>query len=91
MLKKLKSAVWSVVIAKENLSRRNLKMELTPVNSTAVAAMGYDDSQEIMFIRYKNGNEYIYHNVPYDTYRHIKDSSSIGRALAQSGLRGSLA
>lgn len=65
-------------------------MEMITVDSTAVAAIGYDDSQDLMVVRYKNGSEYVFNNVSYDTFNHIKEASSIGRALAQSGLKGSL-
>jgi hypothetical protein len=64
------------------------KMTYEPVESGHIAAMGYEEDNETMLIRFKSGDEYAYHNVPFDTYQSIKEAPSVGRALSQSGLKG---
>lgn len=63
-------------------------MILEHVNSGHIEALGWEN--ETMIIRFKNGKEYAYHNVPYDQYQYIKDSGSVGAALQSSGLKGTL-
>lgn len=60
-------------------------MELTPVESSNVAAVGYDGSEQILFIRFK-GNEKIYehHGVPAEVFKELLASNSVGSYYARN-------
>lgn len=63
-------------------------VEMHPVNSGHIEAMGYDGSSDIMVVRFKGGAEYAYSDVSYDTFQSIKEAGSVGYALSRSGLKG---
>lgn len=64
-------------------------MEMQPVSSGHIEAMGYEESNETMVVRFKGGAEYAYSNVSFSQYESIKEAGSVGEALSRSGLRGS--
>lgn len=61
-------------------------MEMHSVTSTAVEAIGWED--ETMYVRYTSGATYAFHGVSFQAFEDVKDSSSIGRALGNIGVRG---
>jgi len=61
-------------------------MEMQSVTSSAVEAIGWED--ETMYVRYTSGSTYMFPGVSFDTFETVKDSSSIGRALGNLGVRG---
>lgn len=63
-------------------------MDLNAVESGHIEAIGWEN--ETMMVRFKNGSEYLYSDVSFDTYESIKEASSVGAALSRSGLKGSL-
>lgn len=63
-------------------------LNLEPVSSGHIEAIGYEEDNETMVVRFKGGAEYAYSNVSFDTYESIKDAGSVGSALARSGLKG---
>jgi hypothetical protein len=58
---------------------------LTPVQSSNIAAVGYDQDQKILFIQFK-GKETIYEHrgVPFDTYELMMSADSIGSFYARN-------
>lgn len=62
-------------------------IQMESVSSGHIEAMGWEEGT--MVIRFKGGAEYAYTDVSFDTFRSIKESDSVGKALHRSGLKGS--
>lgn len=60
-------------------------MELVPVVSSNLAAVGYDAIQNILFVKFK-GKEtiYPYYGVPVETYEEMMAAPSIGSYYAKN-------
>ncbi|MCR8633449.1 KTSC domain-containing protein [Paenibacillus radicis (ex Xue et al. 2023)] len=60
-------------------------MELTPVISSNIAAVGYDNIQNILHIQFK-GKEtiYIYQGVPVGEFEAMMESESVGSYYARN-------
>lgn len=60
------------------------QMNLTPVESSNIAAVGYDNVQNALLIKFK-GNEkvYVYLGVPVETYQLMMAADSIGSFYAR--------
>lgn len=60
-------------------------MELIPVESSNIAAVGYDGSEQIIFIRFK-GKEKIYehHGVPAKVFNELINAQSVGSYYARN-------
>lgn len=56
---------------------------LTPVESSNVEALGYDEATQELHIQFKGGGLYIYEQVPEEVHDQITRASSIGRAIQQ--------
>lgn len=56
-------------------------MELKPVESSNVSAIGYDASAKQFDVRFKNGATYRYHDVGPESAAAVTDAESIGRAV----------
>lgn len=48
------------------------------VSSSNVDSVGYDETSEILFIRFLNGSLYIYKNVPLIIYEQLLNAPSVG-------------
>jgi hypothetical protein len=59
-------------------------MEMTPVQSTQVASVGYDAATQTMAVQFKAGGLYEYAGVPADVAAAAVKAESIGRFLAQN-------
>lgn len=57
-------------------------MNLTPVASTNLHAVGYEPATSILWVQFKNGTVYEYHNVPPAVYSDMM-SGDIGRYFAE--------
>lgn len=53
-------------------------MNLTPVTSSNLKAIGYDPGNQILQIAFKNGGTYDYYNVPESVYNGLMAASSHG-------------
>lgn len=53
-------------------------MEMVPVVSSNVAAVGYDEDRGILQVRFHNGTLYEYSGVPATVYRALLDAPSKG-------------
>lgn len=56
-------------------------MEWTPVSSSHVAAVGYDDSTNTLGVRFLTGAEYHYPGVPRSIYEGLLSAPSVGSFL----------
>lgn len=63
-------------------------MERVPVDSSNIAAVGFDSTSETLEVEFKNGAVYQYFDVPERTYEELRDASSVGGYLA-SHVKGS--
>jgi hypothetical protein len=58
-----------------------LKVERSPVNSSNVAAAGYDSATMTLEVEFLNGNIYQYFDVPEAVYQEFKQAASPGQFL----------
>jgi hypothetical protein len=56
-------------------------MDLVQVESSNVAAVGYDEEQESLYVEFKSGSTYKYLEVPFYAYEEMLSADSIGRYL----------
>jgi hypothetical protein len=56
-------------------------MVRTPVHSTNVASIGYDEATATLEVGFRNGSIYQYYGVPASVSRAVMSASSHGRAL----------
>jgi hypothetical protein len=56
-------------------------MARTPVRSSNIASIGYDDSTSTLEVGFRNGSIYQYYGVPASAGRSVISASSHGRAL----------
>lgn len=53
-------------------------INLQSVESSNIAAVGYDQDAEVLYIEFKNGTTYTYDMVPFAVYQSLMDADSIG-------------
>lgn len=58
-------------------------MDLVPVQSSVVAAVGYDPATRILIVLFNSGRAYEYHGVPPEVYQRLQAADSKGRFLNQ--------
>jgi hypothetical protein len=58
--------------------------EMIPVSSSTIESIGYDDSNQQVYIRFLNGSVYIYTGVPIHEFESLRDASSLGSYLHRS-------
>lgn len=58
-----------------------MDVEMKPVFSSHIAAIGYDPDAQILFVDYQNGNHGAYGDVPADVARDVMQAPSIGSAI----------
>lgn len=54
---------------------------LVQVESSTIAAMGHDETHNVMTVQFKNGSLYEYQNVDKSTYGVILNAPSVGKAF----------
>jgi len=59
-------------------------MHYTVVQSSDIKIVGYDRSRELLHIKFHNGTEYAYANVPYSVVRELLEAKSVGRYFHQN-------
>jgi len=55
--------------------------EMIPVQSSNVAAVGYDEVTRTVFVQFLNGTVYIYKDVSQFEFENLKTASSVGSYL----------
>ena len=63
-------------------------MELQPVNSSALEAIGHDPATNQLRVRFKSGHEYVYDDVPASVHEELLAAKSIGRVFQQRVVAG---
>jgi hypothetical protein len=66
------------------------QMNMIPVNSSNLSAVGYDKSTMTMHIRFKSGRLYAYYDVPESVYQKLMNAESHG-SYFNSMIRGAFA
>ncbi|MDR2428698.1 MAG: KTSC domain-containing protein [Candidatus Margulisbacteria bacterium] len=59
----------------------NYGVEMITVNSSNVAEIGYDGTNQILYVRFTNNTLYIYKGVPVGEFDGLKSAPSIGSYL----------
>lgn len=59
-------------------------MEYVPVTSSNVAALAYSNETQTLGVKFLNGSEYHYQNVPSDVYTNMLSAESVGKFLHQN-------
>jgi len=55
--------------------------EMITVSSSNIESIGYDESNEQVYVRFLNGGLYIYKGVPFHEFENLKNASSLGSYL----------
>ena len=55
--------------------------EMTPVSSSNIQSVGYDNDNQIVYVQFLNGSVYIYKGVPVHEYENLRDAPSVGSYL----------
>lgn len=55
--------------------------DMTQVSSSNVDEVGYDEQNQIVYVRFLNGTLYIYKGVPEHIYNGLLNASSVGSYL----------
>ena len=63
-------------------------MKKTPVTSSNVESIGYDEDSSTLEIEFKNGATYQYFDVPENVFNELRNANSVGEYLAAS-IKGS--
>ena len=53
-------------------------MDLTPVKSSLITAVGYDEAQKELTVEFKKGGVYSYKPVPLPIYTAMQEAVSVG-------------
>lgn len=54
-------------------------MDLAPVKSSNIEAIGYDSDLKLLVVKFKDGGRYIYPNVPADVHARFISAESAGK------------
>jgi hypothetical protein len=55
--------------------------EMIPVSSSNIESIGYDDKNELVFVRFLNSSLYIYKGVSLIEFENLKNAPSLGSHL----------
>lgn len=55
--------------------------EMIPVSSSNVSALGFDDTEQIVYVEFMNGSMYIYKGVSKNEFEGLLNAPSIGSYL----------
>jgi hypothetical protein len=53
-------------------------MDMIPVTSSLISAIGYDEAQKELTIKFKKGGAYSYKSVPHAVYTAMQEAKSVG-------------
>lgn len=56
------------------MSDRNMQ----PVNSSGIAAVGYDADNQAVYVEFLNGTTYVYKGVPEHEFENLRTAPSVG-------------
>ncbi|MBL8802499.1 MAG: KTSC domain-containing protein [Planctomycetes bacterium] len=55
--------------------------DMKPVNSSNIAAVGYDAANQAVYVQFLNGSTYAYKGVPEHEFENLRTASSVGSYL----------
>lgn len=55
--------------------------EMHPVSSSNIAAVGYDEESQIVYVQFLNGLTYAYKGVPEHEFENLRTAPSVGSYL----------
>ena len=55
--------------------------EMQPVNSSNIAAVGYDAENQMVYVQFLNGSTYVYKGVPDHEFENLRTAPSVGSYL----------
>jgi len=55
--------------------------DMTPVDSSNVASVGYEPDAQAMYVEFTNGSTYVYSGVDEQTFEELRDAASVGSFL----------
>ncbi len=58
-------------------------MEMQPVKSSNVSAVGYDEENKTLTVEFRSGGIYQYAGVPPEMYADLLEADSVGRFVSQ--------
>lgn len=60
-------------------------VEMIPVSSSNVQAIGYDEANQMLYVRFiKNNSLYCYQGVPISEFYGLQNTASVGQHLSQN-------
>lgn len=59
-------------------------MEMVPVVSSNIAAVGYDENTHMLAVQFSNGRTYRYAGVPNGEFQNLLNASSVGSYFASN-------
>ena len=59
-------------------------VEMIPVSSSNVQEIGYDEENQILYVRFLNNSLYCYQGVPIAEFYGLQNASSVGGYLSQN-------
>lgn len=57
-------------------------MDMHPVESSAIKAIGYDADKQHMKVEFTSGSTFTYADVPEDSFHALKNAESVGKHFA---------
>jgi hypothetical protein len=66
------------------LDKKEIIMDMINVDSSNLAAVGYDEESSILQVEFKNGGTYQYFDVPENLFEGLRDADSVGGFLAKN-------
>lgn len=67
----------------------NYGVEMIPVSSSNVQAIGYDEANQLLYVRFiKNNSLYCYNGVPIAEFYGLQNASSVGGYLSENIKKG---
>jgi hypothetical protein len=58
-----------------------MKLEMIPVQSSMLRAIGYDAANQTFVAQFNNGKKYAYYGVPVAVFHNVRDAGSVGEAF----------
>ena len=58
--------------------------EMTPVESSLIAAVGFDDEKAELYVEFKKGGLYSYQDVPKAVYTAMLNAKSVGKFFLEN-------
>ena len=59
-------------------------MQMVPVHSSNLESVGYDSENNLLYVRFRSGDCYVYHGVPERIYSGIINATSPGKFLNEN-------